>query len=149
MKAKVYIANTYAGNFANGNGQYIVTLEATTRGEPVTRSYAKKYINTTNNRIVLLAVIEALEHFKKPCEIAFYTTSKYVVENCARITQWKQDNWKHRGKDVKNMDLWKKVKELSEGHVITMTHVEEHEYFSWQLTELKTKHIDLEVDNRR
>lgn len=64
---------------------------------------------TTNNRMELTAVIEALRALKRPCEVALYTDSQYVRQG---ITEWIV-NWKRRGwqtadkKPVKNSDLWK------------------------------------------
>jgi len=63
---------------------------------------------TTNNRMELLAAIEALESLNRSCKVSIYTDSQYVRKG---ILEW-MDNWKKRGwktaarKPVKNQDLW-------------------------------------------
>jgi ribonuclease HI len=66
---------------------------------------------TTNNRMELLAVINALETLTKPCAVQINSDSKYVLQG---ITEW-MDNWKKRGwktaskSPVKNEDLWRRL----------------------------------------
>lgn len=73
---------------------------------------------TTNNRMELMAAIQALEALKRPCEITITTDSQYVKKG---ITEW-LDNWKRRGwktadkKPVKNQDLWQRLDEAVRRH---------------------------------
>ena len=77
---------------------------------------------TTNNRMELQAVIEALRALNRPCQVDFYLDSEYVRQG---ITAW-MANWKARGwrtadkKPVKNEDLWRILDELlsQSGHAI-------------------------------
>ena len=85
--------------------------------------------NTTNNRMELTAVIEALKALKTVCNITLYTDSKYVM--CG-ITEW-LENWKRNGwrtsnkkSDVKNVDLWKRLLEHYNEHKITFIKVKGH-----------------------
>jgi len=79
--------------------------------------------NTTNNRMELKAVIEALKALKSPCEITVYSDSTYVVKG---INEW-LENWiKKDFKKVKNEDLWKEFVALSEGHKIKCIWVKGH-----------------------
>jgi len=67
--------------------------------------------DTTNNRMELMAAIQALETLSKPCSVQITTDSKYVLQG---ITEW-MDNWKKRGwktaarQPVKNEDLWRRL----------------------------------------
>jgi ribonuclease HI len=67
--------------------------------------------DTTNNRMELMAAIQALETLTKPCSVRINTDSKYVLQG---ITEW-MDNWKKRGwktasrHPVKNEDLWRRL----------------------------------------
>ena len=67
--------------------------------------------NTTNNRMELLAAIEALSALTQPCKVDLTTDSQYVRQG---ITNW-MDNWKKRNwktaakKPVKNVDLWQRL----------------------------------------
>ncbi|MDB6027236.1 MAG: RNase family protein [Verrucomicrobiales bacterium] len=73
---------------------------------------------TTNNRMELQAAIGALSILKEACEIELFTDSVYVKDG---ITKW-LEAWKRRGwlttekKPVKNVDLWRKLDELSSQH---------------------------------
>ena len=80
---------------------------------------------TTNNRMELQAVIEALKCAKKAHPIMLYTDSEYVMKGITKwIHGWLKTNWKN-GK-VKNMDLWKEAKELSDNHDIEWIWVKGH-----------------------
>lgn len=67
--------------------------------------------DTTNNRMELMAAIQALESLKKPCAVDLHTDSQYVMKG---ISEWIH-GWKKRGwttadkKPVKNDDLWKRL----------------------------------------
>ncbi|NPA55373.1 MAG: ribonuclease HI [Epsilonproteobacteria bacterium] len=80
-------------------------------------------INTTNNRMELLAVIKALEALKEPCEIELYSDSTYVLRG---INEW-LDNWKRKNfKKVKNVDLWKRYLDAAKHHVIHINWIRGH-----------------------
>lgn len=66
---------------------------------------------TTNNRMELQAVIEALNALKEPCEIEFYTDSEYVKNGVSKwLSNWKRNGWRTKSKQpVKNEDLWRAV----------------------------------------
>jgi len=78
---------------------------------------------TTNNRMELTAVIEALKALKEPCEIELYSDSTYVLKG---ISEW-LPNWvKKDFKNVKNPDLWKEFINVSKGHKINVHWVKGH-----------------------
>ena len=83
---------------------------------------------TTNNRMELLAVIEALRALKRRARARVYTDSQYVQLG---ITTWLKD-WKARGwrtaarKPVKNQDLWEQLDALAAGHQIEWHWVKGH-----------------------
>jgi len=79
---------------------------------------------TTNNRMELTAVIEALKALKEPCKVSLYSDSKYIVN---AMTQGWIQNWiKKRWKKVKNPDLWKLLVELTEIHQVQFNWVKGH-----------------------
>ncbi len=65
-------------------------------------------LNTTNNRMELTAVIEALNTLTRPCEVVVHTDSQYVLKGITEwIEGWKARGWKTAAKaPVKNVDLW-------------------------------------------
>jgi ribonuclease HI len=83
---------------------------------------------TTNNRMELMAAIQALEVLKKPCEVELHTDSKYVLQG---ITEWLR-GWKARGwktadkKPVKNEDLWRRLDEARLRHDVKWKWVKGH-----------------------
>lgn len=85
-------------------------------------------IETTNNRMELMAAIQALETLTKPCRIKLHTDSKYVLQG---ITEW-LDNWKKRAwktaanKPVKNEDLWRRLDAAIQRHNIDWIWVKGH-----------------------
>lgn len=74
--------------------------------------------NTTNNRMELQAVIEALAILKRPCDITLYLDSQYVRKGITEwIKGWKAKGWQTAGKQpVKNVDLWQKLDDLVQNH---------------------------------
>jgi len=70
--------------------------------------------NTTNNRMELLAPIEALKTLKKKSKVEIITDSKYVKLGITEwIHNWKMNGWKTSNKkEVKNIDLWKQLDSL-------------------------------------
>lgn len=76
--------------------------------------------STTNNRMELLAVIEALQSFTQPVKARVYTDSQYVQKGISEwIHSWKQRGWKTAGKEpVKNEDLWRRLDALAATHAL-------------------------------
>ena len=66
---------------------------------------------TTNNRMELMAAIQALEALKRPSKVRLHTDSKYVMDGLTKwIHGWKRNGWKTADKKpVKNEDLWKRL----------------------------------------
>jgi ribonuclease HI len=83
---------------------------------------------TTNNRMELMAVIQALETLKRPCVAEVHTDSQYVQKG---ISEW-ISGWKRRGwltadkKPVKNVDLWKRLDEAARAHTVSWHWVKGH-----------------------
>ncbi len=85
--------------------------------------------DTTNNRMELTAVIEALQALKKSCNISLYTDSKYVMDGVLEwLPNWKKNGWKTANKKaaVKNVDLWQRLDELLGKHEIRWIWVKGH-----------------------
>jgi ribonuclease HI len=83
---------------------------------------------TTNNRMELTAVIEALASLKRSCDITLYTDSEYVRKGITEwIHGWKQRGWKTADrKPVKNADLWQRLDALAALHRIDWRWVKGH-----------------------
>jgi ribonuclease HI len=87
-------------------------------------------LSTTNNRMELTAVIQALLALTQPCDIALYLDSQYVRLGITEwIEGWKRKKWRSStGKPVKNQDLWQQLDELVQngGHTISWHWVKGH-----------------------
>jgi ribonuclease HI len=83
---------------------------------------------TTNNRMEMTAVIEALKALKTDCEIDIYTDSQYVQKGVTEwLEGWKKRGWKTASKDpVKNADLWQELDVLIVNHHIRWHWVKGH-----------------------
>ena len=84
--------------------------------------------STTNNRMELTAVIEALSALKRPCRVVLHTDSQYVQKGITEwIHNWKKRGWKTAAKEpVKNADLWRRLDEAIRDHHIDWVWVRGH-----------------------
>ena len=83
---------------------------------------------TTNNRMELISVIEALTALREPCKVELYTDSQYVTNALNRgwLESWRKSGWKRKGGELKNADLWLKLTPLLETHEVKFTWVKGH-----------------------
>jgi ribonuclease HI len=83
---------------------------------------------TTNNRMELIAAIKALGALKRSCRVTLFTDSNYVKNGITEwLPQWKRRGWRTAGKKpVKNMDLWRRLEELSARHQVEWRWVKGH-----------------------
>ncbi len=85
--------------------------------------------NTTNNRMELTAVIEALKALREPCRVTLTTDSKYVCDaiNKNWLYSWKSNGWKKADKKpALNVDLWEELLPLLEKHKVEFIWVKGH-----------------------
>lgn len=85
--------------------------------------------STTNNRMELRAVIEALKALKEPCEVTVTSDSKYVCDAVIKgwAKSWKAHGWvKSDKKPALNSDLWEELLELLDKHRVTFIWVKGH-----------------------
>ena len=117
----------YADGACRGNpgpGGWGVLLRAGGRE----REFCGGEVQTTNNRMELIAVIEGLLLLTQRSKVRVYTDSQYVQKG---ISEWIHD-WKRRGwrtadrKPVKNEDLWRKLDEASRAHEVDWHWVKGH-----------------------
>ena len=118
----IYTDGACKGNPGPGGWGAILTHGAVEKelfgGEPL----------TTNNRMELTAVIEALSALRTPSEVTLYTDSQYVRQGIMTwIHNWKRNGWKTSDrKPVKNADLWQTLDTLAAKHKIAWHWVKGH-----------------------
>ena len=129
MEIKIYTDGACIGNPGPGGWAAIILIEDKKKeifgGEKL----------TTNNRMELTAAIKALEYCENQEEkqlslkqIKIYTDSTYVKEGITLwINNWEKNNWKTADKkNVKNVDLWKKLKEMGKSKQIDWLLIKGH-----------------------
>ena len=85
--------------------------------------------HTTNNRMELLAAIQALARLKKPCLVNLYSDSSYLINAFILkwLDNWQKNNWlKSDKKPVENRDLWQRLLYLNSTHTINWHKVKGH-----------------------
>ena len=121
----MYQVTVYTDGSCSGNGQETAVggwaaIIRCNGAERVIRGYESR---TTNNRMELRAVIEAVKFLKKPSEIAVYTDSQYICTGAAQMKKWLKQATPHA-----NMDMWNEL--ITEGrkgkHHLTFHHISGH-----------------------
>ena len=86
--------------------------------------------NTTNNRMEMMAVIQALQALKRPCKVTLHVDSQYVLKGINEwLPGWKARGWRTASKEpVKNVELWQQLDTLvnSGEHEISWRWVKGH-----------------------
>ena len=119
---EIYTDGACKGNPGPGGWGALLTCDGQERelfgGEP----------STTNNRMELTAVIEALSALKRPSRVILHTDSQYVQKGITEwIRGWKAKGWKTASKTpVKNVDLWMKLDDLAARHHVDWRWVKGH-----------------------
>ncbi len=118
----IYTDGACSGNPGPGGWGAILTMGAHEKeicgGEP----------NTTNNRMEMMAAIQALESLNKPCKVELHTDSQYVKNGVTTwIHGWKARGWKTADRSpVKNEDLWKRLDAARARHQVDWRWVKGH-----------------------
>ena len=115
----IYTDGSCLGNPGNGGWAAILTLEGSDTRKEISGGFAM----TTNNRMEITGVLEALGRLTEPCRVSIYSDSQYVCNAISKgwLKGWVRNNWiKSDRKPVKNTDLWKKLLPFLKTHEVTM-----------------------------
>lgn len=84
--------------------------------------------DTTNNRMELTAVREALSALREPCRVTLYTDSAYIADAFKKgwIHDWRRRGWQRKEGELKNADLWQDLGDLTGRHEVTFVWVKGH-----------------------
>lgn len=122
-KVEIYTDGACSGNPGKGGWGAVLVYKST---EKEISGYEE---STTNNRMELTAVIEALSMLKEPCEVLLTTDSKYVCDAVTKgwVYSWKKNGWRKADKKpALNVDLWEKLLPLLEKHNVQWNWVKGH-----------------------
>lgn len=119
----IYTDGACTGNPGPGGWGYVVILKD---GTTIEKSGSSA--QTTNNRMEMMAAIEALEALSDHTKINLYTDSKYLQQGITSwIIKWRQNNWLNAKREpVKNQDLWQRLDELCLKHDVSWHWVKGH-----------------------
>ena len=95
----------------------------------VSREYTGSAVETTNNRMEVMAVIDGLKRLKYPCIVDIYSDSAYTVNAFLNgwLVFWQKNGWKKADKKpVSNVDLWQELLRLTALHEVTFHKVKGH-----------------------
>ena len=122
-KVEVFTDGACSGN--PGPGGWGVIL----RSKGVEKELSGSEMETTNNRMEMMAVIVAFEALTRPCNIQVTTDSQYVIKGMVEwLPDWKKRNWKTASKKpVKNVDLWQRMEKAAQPHQIEWEWVRGHQ----------------------
>lgn len=123
MTVEIFTDGACSGN--PGPGGYGAILRCGGREKELSGGEA----HTTNNRMELTAVVEALSALKYPCDVILTTDSKYVCDSISKgwARSWKKNGWiKSDKKPALNSDLWEKCLALLDVHNVTLKWVKGH-----------------------
>ncbi|MEL7569217.1 MAG: ribonuclease HI [Eubacteriaceae bacterium] len=93
------------------------------------KEYSEAFLNTTNNKMELTAVIKALQMLKEPCKIKIHSDSAYIVDAFDKgwIESWRQNGWKRaKNEELKNRELWQLLYILVKKHEVEFVKVKGH-----------------------
>ena len=122
-KVDIYTDGACTGN--PGKGGFGAVLIYNGVEKQVSRGFRK----TTNNRMELMAAIEAMKLLKEPCNVELYSDSKYLTDaiNKGWLESWVKNGWKKADKKkVLNIDLWEELIELRKMHTVNFVWVKGH-----------------------
>lgn len=121
----IYTDGACKGNPGPGGWAYLMFLDS----DPSLRKVESgSFLETTNNQMEMIAVINALSSLKEKCNVNLYTDSQYVKNGITLwVPNWKLNNWKtSSNKPVKNVELWKSLDYLFSKHNLVMHYVKAH-----------------------
>ena len=124
---EIYTDGACSGN--PGPGGWGAILRFRTGEKVYEKEISGGEAGTTNNRMELTGVIEALSALKEPCNVLLTTDSKYVVDSITKgwVYGWQRKGWrKADGKPALNVDLWQQLLPLLQTHTVTFNWVKGH-----------------------
>jgi ribonuclease HI len=125
-RVELYCDGACLGNPGPGGWGYLLRVH--TAEGPREKEAAGAQADTTNNRMELQAAIQGLAALVRPCEVALYSDSQYVVKGIQSwIAGWKRKGWrKADGQPVINVELWKELDAQLHVHRVTANWVRGH-----------------------
>lgn len=135
-EVNIYLYTTIKGP-GKKSGALIYILELKTGKGPVTLTKAE-LLEATEHQADLKALIEALKHLNRQCNLSIYTDSAYLAAafNQGWLENWIKNGWKNsKGEPVANMSEWQETLNLLGLNLIEFHVKKEHSYYKWMRKE--------------
>ena len=118
----VYTDGACKGNPGPGGWGVVLQCNGTTK------TFKGGELETTNNRMELMAAIQALSRLSEDCVVDIFTDSNYLKQGISTwIHNWKQNGWRTSNKKpVKNQDLWQELEQSLATHKVNWHWVKAH-----------------------
>ncbi|MCH8861952.1 MAG: ribonuclease HI [Proteobacteria bacterium] len=121
-KVEIYTDGACSGNPGPGGWGALLLFNGTEK------ELSGGEFETTNNRMEMMAAIEALNALKRPCKVRLTTDSSYLKDGITTwIHNWRRNGWKTASKKpVKNVDLWRTLEDAMQRHDVEWAWVKGH-----------------------
>lgn len=122
----IYTDGACKGNPGRGSWAAILIWK---NSDSVIKEISGVFEQTTNNRMELTAVVEALKSLKKKCNVTIYSDSAYIVNAFQQnwVAKWQRNGWKTADKSpVKNQELWEDILDHCSHHHVRFEKVKGH-----------------------
>ncbi len=126
----LYTDGACSGNPGPGGWAAVLKLD----DQDYRKEFAGGYKLTTNNRMEILAVVEALSQLQSPCEVELYCDSKYLVDamSLGWVERWKAPGWcRNKTDEAVNPDLWERLLTACSRHTVKFVWVKGHAGHRW------------------
>lgn len=130
FEVKIYVKTSLCAPGVR-KGRYAAIVEYLTKKGPVTREITGKEEETTYYRLVLLAIVKALEILNVQCSVTIYTDCLFVKNTAERgsLEAWRRSEWKKSsGEEVINKELWQQFLEYADRHKIAFQFSKHNDY---------------------
>lgn len=139
MTVNIYMYQTIRGPGKKA-GSYTFILETIIKGKPATLTVTDTLEPMSENKAELTILLKALKRLRKECDVVVYGASNYIITGLNEwLESWEASDWKNKkGKDIANMNEWKKVRDFMKAYRIT-TSSDKHSYSQWIEEETQKK----------
>jgi len=120
-KVEIYCDGACSGN--PGPGGWAAVILANGRRQELSGGEKE----TTNNRMEIMAALNALRALRQPSQVTFYTDSSYLLNGATDwLPEWKRQNWKRKKGKLANIDLWQELDRELNRHKVRWMWVRGH-----------------------
>lgn len=151
QEVNIYIDVKFKGRLESGTGTYSIVLEYIKNNIPHTREYIEGYTDTTENRVSILAIANALNHLKRPCKVNIIINTRFVYQAITQewYKKWIKNSTNAKGEPANNVDLWVEFSHSMQNHEVNIKYAKRNEYSKVMLSRMERSIIEYLEDRGR